>query len=107
MMGQLRQDTRGPVERLSHIDGHVVTGKLPGVKVQPVVRNLDLVSVNDLLLEDAISVSQAIAPGGIVEGGQTVEEASSQATQATISEGGVVLLGDDIFDPEAEVRETT
>jgi hypothetical protein len=36
------------------VDSHVVAGKLPGIKVQPVVGNLDLVPVDDLLLEDTI-----------------------------------------------------
>ena len=95
----------GSPEALSHIDGHVMTGKLPRVKIQPVVWNLNLVSVNDLLLEDAISISKAVTPCGIVQGGKAVKEASSQATQATVSEGSIVLLGDNILDPEAKLGE--
>jgi hypothetical protein len=34
-----------------------MTGKLPGVKVQPVIGHLDLVPINNLLLEDAIAIS--------------------------------------------------
>lgn len=64
-----------------------------------------MITVNDLLLEDTVSVPQPIPPGGVVEAGQTVEEASRQATQAAVSQGGVVLLADDVLDAEAQVCE--
>jgi hypothetical protein len=44
-----------------------VAGKLPGVEVQPIVWNLDLVTIDNFLLEDTISVSQTVSPSGIVE----------------------------------------
>ena len=78
-------------------------GELPGVEVEPVVGHLDLVAINDLLLEDAIAVPQAVAPGRVVQAGETVEEAGGQAAQTAVAQGRIVLLLDDILDAEAEV----
>lgn len=64
-----------------------------------------MVPINNFLLEDTIAVSQAISPSGIVETGQTVQETSRKATQATVAQGGVVLLLDDVLDAEAQVCE--
>lgn len=43
------------------------------------------------LLEHAILVADAIAPAGQVQGGHRVNEAGSQAPQATISKGRILL----------------
>lgn len=83
-----------------------MAGELPGVKVEPVVWNLDLVAVDNLLLEDTVAVAQAVAPSGVVERGQTVEEAGSEATETAVSEGGIVLLLDEILDAETKAIET-
>lgn len=90
----------------SYINRDVVAGELPGVKVQPIVGNLNLVTVDDFLLEDSVSVAKAVAPGGIVERSQAVEEASSKSAQATVAQTSVVLLADDVLDSEAKFRET-
>lgn len=82
-------------------------GKLPGVKVQPVVRHLDLVPVDNLLLEDSVAVPQTVAPGGIVETRETVEEASRQTAETAVAQRSIVLLRDDILDAEAELGETS
>lgn len=95
------------VTGLTHVDRHVLARELPGVKVKPVVGHLDLVAVDNLLLEDTVPVPQAVAPGGKVEGSKTVEEAGGQSTEATVSEGSVVLLLNDILDAEAEVVKTS
>jgi hypothetical protein len=79
-----------------------MSGELPRVEVQPVVRHLDLVAVDYLLLEDAVSVPQTIAPGGEVQRGHGVQEAGGQAAEATVSKSSVVLLFDDILDAETE-----
>jgi hypothetical protein len=62
-----------------------MTGELPGVKIQPIVGYFDLVAVNDFLLEDSVSITKTIAPGGVVKRSQTVKETSSKSTQATIA----------------------
>lgn len=46
-----------PTCACTYIDRHVVPGKFPGVEVKPVVRNLHLVAVDDLLLENTVAVS--------------------------------------------------
>lgn len=95
-----------PCFGLSYVDGDIVTGELPGVKVQPVVRHFDLVTVNDFLFEDSVSVTKTVTPGGVVETSQAVEEASSKSTQAAIAQTCIVLLGDDVLDSETKLRET-
>lgn len=94
-------------QALTYINRHIVARKLPRVKLEPVVGNLDLVAVNDFLLEDAVAVAQAIAPGGVVERGETVKEAGGETAETTVAEGGVVLLFDDVLDAEAEFTEAS
>lgn len=83
------------------INSDIVARELPGVEVEPVVWHLDLVAVDDLLLEDTVAVPEAVTPGRVVEGSQTVEEAGSETTETTVSESSIVLLLDDILDSEA------
>jgi hypothetical protein len=82
-----------------------VTWELPRVEVKPVVRDLDLVAVDNLLLEDTVSVSQAVAPCGKVERGETVQEAGGKSTKTAISKRSVVLLLNDILNVETEIRQ--
>lgn len=91
----------------TYINRDIVTSELPGVEVEPVVGHLDLVSIDNLLLEDTISVTQTVAPGGVVERRQTVEEASSKTSQATVAEGSIVLLLDNILNAETKVGKTS
>jgi hypothetical protein len=81
--------------------------ELPGVEVEPVVGHLDLVTVDDLLLEDTVAVSQAVAPGGEVKRSKTVEETSSQASETTVAQSSIVLLSDNVLNAEAELVQTT
>lgn len=90
-----------------YINSDIVSGEFPGVEIKPVVGHLDLVTVNDLLLKDAVAVPQAVAPGRVVETGEAVEEASGQPAQTTVAEGGVVLLFNDVLDAETELGETS
>ena len=77
---------------LPYIHCHVVPGKLPGIEVKPVVGNLDLVTVNNLLLEDSVTVPQPVTPSGEVQTRKTVEEAGRKATEATVAKRSIVLL---------------
>lgn len=86
------------------VDRDVVASELPRVEVKPIVRNLDLITINNLLLEDTVFVSQSVTPGGIVERGQAVEEASGKTAKTAISKRSVVLLTDNVFHAEAEIR---
>lgn len=83
-----------------------MAGELPGVKVEPVVGDLDLVSVDDLLLEDAVAVAQTVTPGRVVERGETVEEAGGEAAETAVSKSRIVLLLDDVLDTETKAIET-
>ena len=76
---------KAPIDPSTHIDSDIVTGELPGVEVKPVIGHLDLVPINDLLLEDTVTVSQTIAPGGEVERGKTVKEAGGKTTETAIA----------------------
>ncbi|GJC79271.1 hypothetical protein ColLi_02109 [Colletotrichum liriopes] len=91
----------------THVHGDIVARELPGVEVKPVVGNLDLVAVDDLLLEDTVPVSQSVAPGGEVEGSQTVKETSSQPAKTTVSECSIVLLLNNVLNAETEFVEAS
>ena len=82
-----------------------MSGKLPGVEVEPVIGHFHLVSVDDLLLEDSVPVPKAVAPSRVVETCKAVEEAGGKPTETAVSEGGIVLLLDDILNAEPEVGE--
>lgn len=87
----------------TYVNSHIVTRELPGIKVQPVVGNFNLVSIDNFLLEDAVAVAKAVAPGGVVERSQAVEEASGETAEATISKGRIVFLGNDVFNSESKI----
>ena len=75
-----------------NVHGDIVPGKLPRVEVQPIIWYLYLESVDNLLLKDAISVTQAISPGRVVQRGHAVKETCGQSAEATVAESSVVLL---------------
>ena len=52
---------------VTYINCDVVPGELPGIKVKPVVRHLNLIPIDNFLLENTISISKTITPGGVVE----------------------------------------
>lgn len=80
-----------------------MAGELPGVKVKPIIGNLDLVAVDNLLLEDSVSVPQTVAPSGEIKRGKAVEEASGKPTKATIAQSSIVLLADNVLNAEAQI----
>ena len=51
-----------------------------------------LVAVLEALLEHAVLVTDAVAPGGHVEGGHRVEEAGGEAAETSVAERRVLLL---------------
>jgi hypothetical protein len=89
-----------------HIHNDIVTLELPRVEVEPVIGDLNLVSIDDLLLKDTVSVTKTVSPGWVVQRGHRVEEAGGETTETAVAERGVVLLGNDIFHAEAKVGET-
>ena len=73
--------------------GILVALDLKGVAVlQPLVRDLDLVAVDDLLLEHAVMVADAAAVGRIAQRGQGIHEAGRQTAEAAVAEGRIRLL---------------
>jgi len=92
---------------VTYIDCDVVPGELPGVKVKPVVRHLNLIPIDNFLLENTISISKTITPGGVVERGQTVKETRSQSAKTTVTQRSIVLLSDDILNSESKLSKTS
>lgn len=82
-------------------------GELPRVEVEPVIWDLDLITIDNFLLEDAVLVTKTITPGRVVERSKTVEEAGGQSAEAAITKSCIMFLGDDILDPETKVGETS
>jgi hypothetical protein len=80
--------------------------KFPRIEVEPIIRNLDLISIHNLLLEDSISVSQSVSPSRVVQRGKRVQETSSKTTETTISKCSVVFLLNDVLNAETKVIET-
>ncbi len=91
----------------TNVDGYIVARKLPWVKVQPVVGNFNLVSINNFLLEDAVAVAKTVAPGGVVERSQAVEEAGSETAEAAVAQGSIVFLCNNVFNSETEIGKTS
>ena len=75
-----------------NVHSDIVSGELPRVEVQPIIWYFYLVSVDNLLLEDTISVTQAISPSRIVQRGHTVKETCSQPAKTAITKSSVMLL---------------
>lgn len=85
------------------VHSDIVPGKFPWVEVQPIVWYLYLVSVDDFLLEDAISITQTISPGGIIQRSHAVKKTRSQPAESAVAESGVMFLGYDILDSESKI----
>ena len=62
---------------------------------------LGLEAVVEELLEQAVAVEDAVAAHGQVQGGAGVEEAGGEAAEATVAEGGVRFLFEDLAEVEA------
>ena len=70
------------------LDGHglVLTADLPGIAVgEPLVGGLDLATVNDFLLKQAVAVAHAVAVAGDALGCHGIQEARCQTAQATVA----------------------
>lgn len=90
-----------------NVYGDIVPWKFPRVEVQPVIRYFYLESVDNLLLEDTISVTQAISPGRVIQRGHAVKETCSEPAEAAVTESSVMLLRYNILNAEAEILETS
>ena len=85
----------------------IMPRKFPRIEVQPIIWYLYLVAVDNFLLENTISISQAISPGRVIQCSHAVEETCSQPAETTIAEGCVMLLGYDILNSEPQVFQTS
>lgn len=66
--------------------------KLPGVEIQPVIGDLDLISIHNFLLEDSVSIAKPISPRRIIQSSHTVKETCRKSAKTTVSKSSVVLL---------------
>jgi hypothetical protein len=78
----------------------------PGVEVEPVVRNLHLISIHNLLTENTVAVPESVTPCRIVQCGERVEEAGGKATKTTITQSSVTFLLNDVFHAESKIGQT-
>ena len=69
--------------------------------LHPRVRVLGLEAVVEELLEQTVAVQDAVAAHGQVESGAGVQEAGGEATEATVTEGSIRLLFEDLAEVEA------
>ena len=76
----------------AHLHGLARAADLPHVAVlQPVVGQLHLVAVGDVLAEQAQLVADGAAHGEQLEGGERIEEAGGQAAEAAVAQAGLGL----------------
>lgn len=87
----------------TYIDGDIMARELPRVEVEPVVRHLNLVTIDDLLLENTVSVTQTISPSRVVQGRKAVEKTSSKPPETTVTQSSIMLLLNDVLDAETEL----
>ena len=78
--------------------------QLPGIaEPQPLVGLLDLPAVDDLLVEDAELVADAVAERGDLERRERIDEACRQAPEAAVAQSGLLLLAQQLLEIEAEL----
>ena len=79
-------------------------GDKPGVaQAKPVVGQLHLLAVNDLLLEDAQLIADGIAGGRDLQSGHGVQVAGGQTTQTAIAQAGVWLGLEQVSGGKAQI----
>ena len=71
--------------------------------MSPVVGELQLLAVHDLLLEDAQLVADGVAVGGDLQGGQAVQIAGRQTAQAAVAQARVGLHVENMGGLEAQL----
>ena len=87
------------VDRAADLDlaGVVHRGDVPYIaRGEPGIRQLNLLAVFDLLLEDAVFIADGVAGAAHARGGHAVHVAGRQTAQAAVAEAGVGLLLEDI-----------
>ena len=88
------------------LDGPFRPSNLPRIsEVQPSVREFDLPTVADRLVENAELVADAVTERGHFQRGQGVEVTRSQAPEAAIAEAGLLFVIDQIFETDIDFRQ--
>jgi len=76
-------------------------GEFPGIaEPQPFVRELDLVAVYDLLVEDAVFVAYAVAVSGMLKVAMESRKHAGEPAEAGVAEAGVLLALAQLFHVE-------
>ena len=90
----------------AHLDFKGIFGPLqrPGIaEPQPLVGGLDLPSVANLLIEDAVFVADAVADGRNIQRGQGIHEAGGQPAQSAIAQARLFFLFNQAFEIDAQL----
>ena len=87
-----------------HHHGAFWPGNLPRVpKAQPLVGDLHLPAVTDLLVEHPELVADAVAYGRDAERGHGIEKAGRKAPQTTIAQPGFLFLVNQLLQVQAQL----
>ena len=101
-----RGDDLGHVPAKVDLEADVAPADLPRVAlVEPEVGRLDLCVVDDVLLEHPVQVADAVAPRGVVERGERVEEARREPPEPAVAERRVLLLLEEVLETVPEARD--
>ena len=74
------------------VNSHVMSRKFPGIEVEPIIRDFNLKTVNELLLEYSVPITESITPGRHIHGGHAVQKAGRKAPKPSVAKGSIVLL---------------
>ncbi len=72
-------------------------------EAQPLVRLLHLPAVDDLLLEDAELVADAVADRRNLERRERIEETRGETAEAAVAEAGLVFAGEQLIEVQADL----
>lgn len=75
--------------------------KLPWIEIEPVIGDLNLIAIDNLLLKNTIPVPESIAPSWQVHRRHTIKEARGKSSETTITKCCIMFLGNDVFNSKA------
>lgn len=83
------------------INSDIVPRELPRVEIEPVIGDLNLISIDNFLFEDTISVPESVSPSRKVHRRHAIEEARGKSSKATISKRCIMFLGNNVLNSKA------
>src|SRR5262249_31665545 len=87
-----------------HFDRPLGPDDFPGIaESQPFVGLFDLPAVDDLLMEDAELIADAVADRWDLECRERIEEARGESTEAAVAEAGLVFVAQELVEVEADL----